>query len=136
MKWGRVVSIFFLVFLMLAGLVLLFYACAHTRNWWSLFILFSSIIVFYSPAVCYNYRSDSDDNNFVGVDAIDQQRLKTCRELGWTVALVVFLFSYGIPVLAWYNSTAFPWTGVVQVHGTLTCFAWSYVLWLKMFVFI
>lgn len=91
------------------------------------------MVTFYSPAVCFNYRTDDDTP--VGVDHIDQQRLKTCRELGWTVALVVFLFSYGIPVLAWYNS-GFPWSGVVQVHGTLTCFAWSYVLWLKMFVFL
>jgi cobalamin synthase len=133
MKWGRIFAIFFLVFLLLAGIVLLFYACAHHHNWWSIFVLLSAIVTFYSPAICYNYRTDDDTP--VGMDHIDEQRMKTCRELGWTVALVVFLFSYGIPVLAWHGS-GFAWAGVVMVHVALTCFAWSYVLWLKMFVFV
>jgi hypothetical protein len=132
MKGSRVCAVFSLVFLLLAGGWLFVFACVHYSNWWSLFIAIPCIAAFISPAICYAYNTD--DMGIPRDVQIDPAQLATCREVGWSTGGVLSLLAYMIPVLAWYNS-GFHWGGVLMVYGTLTCLSWSYILWLRVFVF-
>ena len=137
MRGPRVCGIFSIVLLLLVSTTAFTFACAHYHNWWSLFIWLACALAFFTPAVCYNYTDSGEDLAFHDVSQrVDETTFRNCRELGWSMAAVFLLGSYGIPVLAWYNDPpGFHWGGVLIVYGSLTCAVWAYVLWLRIFVF-
>jgi hypothetical protein len=119
MRAFRVCAIFSIVFLLLLAFSLFVFASVHYHNWWSLFVWPICLLAFLTPAVCYNYVNAAD-------------------ELGWSVAAVLFLGSYAVPMLAWYNpqpTGGMHWGAVLLFYGVLTCLCWAYVLWLKIFVY-
>lgn len=131
MKGSRICAVFSLVLLFVGGFALLLFACIHYSNWWSIFIFAPCFIAFITPAICYGY--DTTDIALMDVQ-VERDHLVTCRELGWSVSVVLALVAYSIPVLAWYNS-GFYFGGVLVVDGTLMCWLLTYVLWLRVFVF-
>jgi len=134
MQGARQVGILFLVLLILFGLFLLVFGCSHYSNWWSLFILPVLIIAFIAPSLTYNYNN-MEDIAFRADQHVDEMTVRNCRDCMWSVAFVLLLFAYSVPVLAWYNSNM-AYGAVLVEFGSITCFAYSYVLWLKIFVFI
>lgn len=110
---------------------LLFFACIHWENWWSILIWAPCVVAFVVPGICYNYNSESVDLMNINMDA---QKFRNLRDLGWTIAAMLLLVSYLIPVLAWYN-TGFDYWGVVTVFVSITALVWVYLLWLRIFVF-
>jgi hypothetical protein len=86
------------------------------------------------PALCYNYNQ-IQDVAFRNDAHVDEITFRNCRELGWSFALIMLIWTFFIPVLAWYNS-GFYYGGVLVEFSSITCFCWSYVLWLRIFIFI
>lgn len=119
--------------LILFGCIFLFHACFHYSDFWSLLIVVPSILAFFSPAVCYGYNRGDDVFRSMG-SSMDAQTFKSCREMGWAIAFVLLTGAYGIPVLAWYNANL-GWLGAIEVHASLTCWMWAYIIWLRIFVF-
>lgn len=133
MQGARQIGNISLVFLILIGNFLLFFGCSHYGNWWSLFIIPVLILAIIVPGFCYNYNQ-IEDIAFRSDQHVDELTFKSCREAGWSIAFVLLMFAYCVPVLAWYNS-AFNYGGVLVEFGSITCFSYSYALWLKIFVF-
>lgn len=134
MQGARQIGVLALVFFILIGLFLFFFGCSHYTNWWSLFILPVLIAAFIVPSLCYNYNA-VEDIAFRADEHVDELTFRGCRELGWATAFVLLIFAYCVPVLAWYND-GFMYSGVLVEFGSITFFAYSYVLWLKIFVFV
>jgi len=116
----------------LLGISLLIFACAHWHNWWSLFTFLPCLIAFFLPALYFGY-DDEDTARDQTKKSMDPDTLRNCRELTWALSSLLLLSSYGVPVLAWYNS-GFHWHGVLVVDGALTAAMWAFVLWLRVFV--
>lgn len=130
----RLVGILLMVALIMIGLFLLFFGCAHWQNWWSLFIVPSLLVAILIPAPCYNYNQ-IQDVVFRSDEHVDEVTFRNCRELGWIFALLMLVWTFFIPILAWYNSQ-FAWPGVLVEFASITCFCCAYVLWLRIFIFI
>jgi hypothetical protein len=139
MRAFRVCAIFSIVFLLLLAFSLFVFASVHYHNWWSLFVWPICLLAFLTPAVCYNYvNTSADDATFRDQTHVDDATFRNCRELGWSVAAVLYLGSYAVPMLAWYNpqpTGGMHWGAVLLFYGVLTCLCWAYVLWLKIFVY-
>lgn len=131
---AKTIGILSFVFLILIGLFLLFFGCTHFLNWWSLFILPSVIVAIMIPALCYNYNQIEDAAQQFNFQ-IDAITVDNCRSLGWAIAFIMLLFTYSIPVFAWYNS-GMHFGGVLVEFGSILCFCLAYILWLRIFVFI
>ena len=125
-------GIFSLILLLLFGCILLTHACVHYADFWSLLVVVPAVIAFFSPAVCYGYNRM--DDVFRNAGNMDAETFRSCREMGWAIAGVLLMASYGIPVLAWYNA-ALGWPGVIEVDMALNCWVWAYLIWLRIFVF-
>jgi hypothetical protein len=130
----RLVGILMLVAFIMIGLFLLFFGCAHWQNWWSLFIVPSLIVAIFIPALCYGYNR-VEDVAFRQDAQVDEITFRNCRELGVAIAVLMLVWTFFIPILAWYNS-GFAWPGVLVEFASITCFCCAYVLWLRIFVFI
>ena len=133
MQGARQLGNLALVFLILIGLMFLFFGCSHYTNWWSLFIIPVLIFAIIVPGFCYNYNR-MEDVSFRSDQHVDEMTFSNMRDCGWCIAFVLLLFAYCVPVLAWYNN-GFHYGGVLVEFAALTCFAYSYALWLKIFVF-
>ena len=130
----RLIGIVLLVASIMIGLFLLFFGCSHWQNWWSLFIVPSLVVAIFIPALCYGYNRVEDVA--FRIDApVDEITFRNCRELGVAMAGLMLIWTFFIPILAWYNSN-FHFGGVLVEFGSVTCFCWAYVLWLRIFVFI
>jgi hypothetical protein len=116
----------------LLSIFLLIFACVHWHNWWSLFVILPYLIAFFLPAIYFGY-DDEDTARDQTKGKMDPDSLRNCRELTWAISSLLLLSTYGIPVLAWYNS-GFHWHGVLVVDGALTSALWAFVLWLRVFV--
>ncbi len=114
-----------LVFLLAAGLSLLLFVCVHYQNWWGLFVLMACSVAVVVPNVCFSY--DPRHVSLLDID-MEEEAFVRCRELGWSVGIIMWLFSYAIPVLAWYNS-GLRWDAVLQLYACITFFGWSFLLW-------
>ena len=125
-------GIFSLILLLLFGCILLTHACVHYADFWSLLVVVPAVIAFFSPAVCYGYNRM--DDVFRNAGNMDAETFRSCREMGWAIAGVLLMASYGVPVLAWYNA-ALGWPGVIEVDMALNCWVWAYLIWLRIFVF-
>lgn len=134
MKGCRLLGILSLVSLIMIGVFLLFFGCSHWHNWWPLFIFPTMIFAIIVPGCCYNYNA-IEDIPLRQDQHVDEVTFRNCRELGNVIALLLFVFCYAIPVLAWYNE-AYSYAGVLVEFASITCFCWAYVLWLRIFVFI
>ena len=132
MRHAHFAGIFFFVTELLVGTILLCYACFHYGDFWSFFVVVPAAVAFFTPAVCYGYNRESDD--FANSAQMEAETFRSCRELGWALAAVLLMGSYGIPVLAWHNASL-GWAGVIQVHAALNCWVWAYIIWLRIFVF-
>jgi len=132
MRFARLTGIILFVIFLFVGVGFLFFSCIHYQNYWALFVVVPCVVAFIAPAICYGY--DQEDLAFKHIE-MDEQSFRTCRELGWAVAIILFLATYGVPVLAWWNA-AFAWQGCVLVHATLTVWCFGYILWLRIFVFV
>ena len=132
MKGCRFLAILLFVLLLLVAAVLLIFACSHWHNWWSLFIVPTLLVAFFSPAVCYGYQSKEEielyDTN------MDAQTFSNCRDLGWAICIIMATFAYAVPVLAWYNSS-FHWGGVLCIYACLTCVIVAQEIWIAIFAF-
>jgi hypothetical protein len=118
-----------MVLLVLCALMLLIFTCTHYGNWWSLFILLATGVAILVPNICWGY--DTTDPALMDVQ-MEPDAFIRCQELGWAVGACMWLFAYVIPVLAWYNS-GMHWSAVLLVFATQTCFAWSFLIWLRVF---
>jgi len=127
----RVLTIFLIVFFCLISIGLLFFACIHNHNGWSMFVIVPCLIAFFVPT-CFAGYNKGDDH--LRDSHLDEVTFKACRELGWAITVVVLLFAFCIPVLAWYNS-GFHWSGVYEVFGSLLLLVTAYILWLRVFMF-
>lgn len=112
----------------------LFFACIHWSNWWSLFIWVGVLFVLFVPAVCMNYTDATLDMLSGNNGTLDDATFRNCRDLGWIIAGIFMLLCYIVPVLAWYND-GFSYEGVIMVFVSITSSAWTYFLWLRMYVF-
>lgn len=126
----KVFAIFGQLFLILISFVLLFFTCIHYANFWSYFIILPVGIAFFVPVICFGYSQSHEQNS-----DLDPQRLQSCKQFGWSLTIVLFIATYGIPVLAWYNS-GFYWGGVLLIFTVLTFWGWAYLLWIRVFVFL
>lgn len=127
---ARFCAILWMVLFLAAGIGLLLFACIHWRNGWSLFMALPCLLAFFVPALCLNYTPLEDlDTSHI---AHDPATMQSCRELGWTIAVVLVLLAYGIPVLAWYNSE-FNVVGAALAQVALTLLIWAYLFWLRVF---
>ena len=130
----RAAVIFSMLTLILFGFLLLLFSNFHWHNFWSLFILLDLVVAAIVPSMCYNYNSD--ELAFRAGDAqINEKTFRNCRELGWSMAVVMLLFAFAIPLLAWFNS-GFYFGGVLLVDLSITSITLAYLLWLHVFVFI
>ena len=127
---ARFCAILWMVILLFVAIGLLLFACIHWHNGWSIFMALPCVLAFFVPALCFNYTppEELDTTHF----AYDAATTQSCRELGWTIALVLLLGAYGIPVLAWYNS-GFSVAGAALAQVALTALVWAYLLWLRVF---
>lgn len=131
MRGARVAAVFSLISLILGGASLLVFVCVHYANWWSLFILLPCILAFISPAICFGYETA----DFAMLDVeMNKETFSSCRELGWSLGILLWAFAFVVPILAWYNS-GLHWIAVLLVDVSVTCLLWSYVLWLRVFVY-
>jgi hypothetical protein len=127
---ARFWAILWMVILTFTFVGLLLFATIHWHNFWSFFVVIPCILAFFVPNLCLNYTPTEElDTTHIHWDAATTQN---CRELGWTLAAILLLSSYGIPVLAWYNA-GFAWPGAMTVHIALTLLIWAYMLWLRVF---
>lgn len=124
---ARIFGLMGLVAFGMAAFCLLLYACAHWHNWWSLFVVAPCFLAIALPGGCHGYEPQDMVNT-----EMDPETFRTCRELGWASAALLWLAAYGVPVLAWYNS-GFPWRGVLVVEGAITSAEWSFILWVAFF---
>jgi hypothetical protein len=109
---------------------LLLFGCIHWRNAWSLFILLPYALAIFVPNICRNCTPfDELPQQDITMDEAAQ---KNCRELGWTLAIVLLLTMYCVPVLAWYNAGFGVW-GAVVVMVADTAFIWVYLLYVRVF---
>jgi hypothetical protein len=120
-----------MVLLTLIAVALLLFACIHWRNGWCLFVAIPCVLAFFLPEMCSNYKPVSDVD--LSQIAYSPETFQTCRELGWTAAVAFVLVAYGIPVLVWYNSAAFPVLPAVLVQVSLTLLVWAHLLLLRVF---
>jgi hypothetical protein len=125
-------AVAFLVLELLAGFILLFHACGHSEDYWSILILVPITIAFLTPPVCYGYNRE--DDVFANSSTLSEETFRSCKELGWAVSLMLLMGAYGIPVLAYWNAHL-SWWGVVEVQSALSCWVWAHVIWLRIFVF-
>lgn len=109
---------------------LLFFACSHWNNWWSLFVWPPCIVAFFAPAICFNY--DSTDSVLHDVQW-EAETFQNCRDFGWALAGVLALCAYLPPALAWYNSRFSP-GGALMVDAAVMLLHWVYLLWLRIYV--
>lgn len=127
---ARPCGILWMVVFLCASLGLLVFACIHWRNGWSLFVALPCLLAFFVPALCLNYTPLNEiDMSHIHHSAATMQ---SYRELGWTLALILLLLAYGVPILAWYNS-GFAVAGTALVQVALTLLVWAYLLWLRVF---
>ena len=121
---ARIFGLVVLVACTLASCALLIFACAHWHKWWSLFAVLPCVLALLAPHPCYGYQPQDAVNT-----QLDDESFRACRELGWATAALLWLTTYAVPVLAWYNST-FPLAGVLVVDGAITCAEWAMILWI------
>lgn len=125
------VAIFFLVTCALTAVATLLFACIHfPHGWWCMLIVLPLVIAFLVPAICLGYN-DFDD----ALKQVDMERpqFENCRMLGWSVAAVLVLFTYSVPIIVWYNSSTFSYVGVLVVDCSITSALFSFVLWRRVF---
>lgn len=128
----RVCGLFALILLALMHFALLFFACVHWNNWWSLFVWLPFVVALIVPCCCSNYSNLPPELQTHAFS--DFEDFLTCRQLGWVFSAAFCFCCYLPPVLAWYNDR-FPWPGVLVVFGSVLCLHWPYMIWLRIFVF-
>jgi uncharacterized membrane protein YhaH (DUF805 family) len=130
MASARSCAISAIVILFFTAIGLLLFACIHWRNGWSVFILLPYMLAIFVPSLCKNCTplEQLDTSNIQW----DEPTIRNCRELGWTLALILLVSAYGIPVLAWYNS-GFACAGAAVVMVAQTALIWVYMLVVRLF---
>jgi hypothetical protein len=124
-----------MAFFALSGSTLFLTGCAHYGNWWSLFAVPAFVMGILSPAVCFGYNRE--DPGVLNWDMdMDMSTFKSCRDMGWIVAMIIAVFSIGVPAIVWYNEPlAMPWPGVLWIMAGITQWWWAYAVTLRVFVF-
>lgn len=129
MRGTRVAGILSMVMLIGGGFMLLIFTCTHFSSWWSLFVLLATSLAIFVPNICWAY--DRTDPALLEIE-MDPDAFVRCQELGWAIGVCMWLFAYIVPILAWYNAS-FHWSAVLLVYTTITCFAWAFLIWLRVF---
>jgi len=125
-------SVFLFVFFILIGFILIFFACFHYNDFWSLFSILALIIGYNCPALCFGY-DDPNMQEYRMKDLYPETRT-SLAEMGWAFGGIFYLVSFLPPVLAWYNAHL-GWAGVVMVFMALTVWMWAYIMRLRIFIF-
>lgn len=124
------VAIFFLVTSALTAVATLLFACIHFQHgWWCLLILPPLVVAFLVPAICMGYN---DINEAIKVVDMERPEFENCRMLGWSIAAVLVLLAYSVPIIVWYNST-FSYVGALVVDYSITSTLWAFWLWRRVF---
>lgn len=132
MSVDKGVAIFFLVTCALNAVATLLFACIHfAHGWWCLFIIPPLAVAFLAPAVCLGYN-ELNDALLINVE-MDRHAFENCRMLGWSIAGVLVLFTYCVPIIVWYNST-FSYAGVLIIDLSVNSVLWAFTLWLRVFI--
>jgi len=125
----------FMCIFLLSGTAFFLTGCGHYQNWWSLFAPLIIVLAFMSPAVCHGY--DTEDVGMLNWDMdMDISTFKSCRDMGWVLAMILGIFSQSIPIIVWYNEPlSLPWPGVLWVMTGIMMWWWTVLIALKIFVF-